>query len=171
MRAAAVSIGVALVLAAGCHISELTMLGPARPARDPQCAVTVIPVGRPSFSYADVASARAHCTLTSGRADCIAELRRRACGVGADVVYGFDESVSGDDTYIAAILAYRDAAPGAPDGGAPPVEACAPICSPGFACRGTTCVPQCNPACESGEVCNRHRTCEAAAVPADAAAH
>ena len=30
---------------------------------------------------------------------------------------------------------------------------CDPECSPGFACRGSTCVPQCNPSCGAGMWC------------------
>jgi hypothetical protein len=97
MRAAAV-FGVALALAAGCVASEVTMVGPARPARDPSCPVSVIPVGRPAVPYVDVATARARCHFTYGRSECVAELQRRACAVGADLVYGFGETVAGENT-------------------------------------------------------------------------
>jgi hypothetical protein len=143
------------------------MIGPVRPGLPDGCDVTVLPGKQPDFPVVDVASARAWCHFD--RADCIDELRKRACATGADVVYSFSESVGQENSFISATLAYRDTsraqhAPAAARAAAP--GDCTPICSPGFACRAGACIPQCNPPCEAGEVCNRHRTCE----PATAAA-
>ena len=162
---------VAMLLSAiGCVGSEVTMIGPARPARPAGCAVTVLPGKQPAFPIVDMATARAECHAIMGRIACIDELRRQACAVGADVVYGFSESVDDSTTFISATLAYRvpsvrQAAP--PAAATPAPGDCEPPCSPGFACQAGTCIPQCNPTCDTGEVCNRHRSCE----PAASAAH
>jgi hypothetical protein len=161
-------IAATLIATGGCYGSEASLIGPARPARPEGCEVTVVPAKQPDFPVIDVASARAWC---GKRNDCVDELRNRACTTGAEVVYGFSESVDKAQTYISATLAYRDtarAAHPAPVAAAAPGE-CAPPCSPGFACQAGTCIPQCNPACEASEVCNRHRTCEPAAAAAPAA--
>jgi hypothetical protein len=139
------------------------MLGPRRPARPLGCAVQVVP-GTPAAPVVNLASARARC-LENERDDCLYELRRQACAAGGDTVYGLSESVDQHITYIAATLALQtQSGPGAPasqsDAAGP--AACSPICSPGFACQAGQCIPQCNPACEPTEICNRHRTCEAA---------
>ncbi len=169
-------IAVTLIALVGCVGAEVTPIGPARPGLPLDCNVTVLPGRQPDFPIVDVASARAWCEAPSGRADCIDELRRRACGVGGDVVYGFSESVERGVTYISATLAYRDTARPphpAPVAAAPAVPVpgeCEPPCSPGFACKAGTCIPQCNPPCEAGEICSRRRSCEPAdAGPAPAA--
>jgi hypothetical protein len=156
----------AALLSGACVGSEATPIGPRRPSRPPGCAVEILPGTPVSGEYTAVASARAQCAGGSGRNACMAELRRQACLMGADVAMAFSESVSDGMTYIAATLAVR--APSAPrpaTSAATPGEDCNPICSPGFACRAGQCIPQCNPPCEAGEVCTRKRICEAAPHP------
>jgi hypothetical protein len=163
-------LGFAALLAgvASCLDSQVSMLGPRRPARPLGCAVQVVP-GTPAGPVVNLASARARC-LENERGDCLAELRRQACAAGGDTVYGLSESVDQHITYIAATLALQGqsgtSAP-VPHTEAAGPGACTPICSPGFACQTGQCIPQCNPACEPAEICNRHRTCEPAA-PASA---
>ncbi len=41
----------------------------------------------------------------------------------------------------------------------PPGDACAPPCSPGYACHASVCEPECNPACAAGRVCRADRVC------------
>jgi hypothetical protein len=164
------------LIALGCVDSEVTALGPVRPARPEGCDVTLSPGRPPDFPIVDIATASASCDQYADRDGCIGELRRRACAAGADVVYGFSESVSGNYTHIAATFAYRDTrrAKAPPPAATPAAPGdCTPICSPGFACQAGACIPQCNPACEKGETCKRHRTCEPAAPapPAPAPAH
>ena len=64
--------------------------------------------------------------------------------------------------FITATLAHRTNEPAHPTA----ASVCSPICSPGFDCQAGRCVPLCNPPCETGEVCNRKRTCEPVAAAA-----
>jgi hypothetical protein len=159
-----------LAVVASCGDSQVSMLGPRRPARPLGCAVQVVP-GTPAGPVVDLASARARC-LENERGDCLNELRRQACAAGGDTVYGLSESVDQHITYIAATLALRDQAGSgapAPRGDATGSVACTPICSPGFDCQRGRCIPLCNPACAPSEICNMRRTCEPvppAALPA-----
>jgi hypothetical protein len=149
-----------LVGAAGCATSEVTPLGPARPAREESCALTLLPARKPDSPFVDIAYVSAHGGFS--RDDCMKELHKVACGLGGDTIYGVQESNGG--LYVMATVAARDeSARVRPPAAAPAAGECTPLCSPGFACQSGACVPQCNPACEAGEVCNRHRTCEPAA--------
>lgn len=151
----------AVIVLASCTSSEVTQIGPRRPARSYDCAADVVR-DRPSFAVVDLAVARAHCPFEEPPyRGCLEELRTRACQVGADVIYGLTEtlSVPGNGGQVNATLALRS-------GSAPASDACTPICSPGFDCQAGRCIPLCNPACAPTETCNIHRTCE----PAPAAA-
>jgi hypothetical protein len=156
--------GVALITFVGCVESELTPLGPARPAQFEPCDITLLTARQPDYPFVDLALVRASCPAPFGRKQCMEEIRRRACAVGGETVYGVKET--DDGCSMTGTIAARDLS-----------AMCTPLCSPGFACQGTVCVPQCNPACETGEVCNRHRSCEPAvhasngSEPAERAAH
>ena len=164
------------VLAISCVDSEATLIAPRRPARPENCPVQLFPTTHPSYPSVDLASVRATCDSIAGRGSCIDQLRMQACAAGGDTVYGFAEGVNvdGGGMFISATVALRSAAPPASPGSvgtaAPGGDAadasCAPICSPGFACKTGQCIPECNPPCESTEICNRHRTCEPAPASA-----
>ncbi len=163
MRRLLVCIAVATAFAA-CVGSQVTQIGPQRPARPPGCQVQIVP-GTLAGPLVDLASVRANCDdRTVGRDACFDELRRQACALGGDTVYALSESVSGGITYIAGTISWRgqsgSGAPGAAGNGAG--VACTPICSPGFDCQAGRCIPLCNPACAPSEICNQHRTCEPA---------
>jgi hypothetical protein len=162
------------VSAASCADSEVTLVAPRRPSHPEGCPVQLFPTTHRSYSSADLASVRASCENFVGRSACVDQLRMQACAVGGDTVYGFSEGLeAGGWMFISATVAVRGEAPPTNSGAgiAAPVDGavdpgCAPICSPGFACKARQCVPECNPACQPSEICNRHRTCEpAAAVP------
>ncbi len=142
---------------ASCTTSQVTLIGPRRPPRDPTCQVQFIE-GAPASPVVDLASAQADCPDTS-RLGCMNELRARACQVGADTIYGVSQSltVGGQVGQMRATLAWQGQP--APAGAAAAVT-CTPICSPGFDCQAGKCIPLCNPACDPTEICNRHRTCE-----------
>jgi hypothetical protein len=173
MRAAGLVV-VALAAAGGaCTGSEVVRVGPKRPSRPADCEVAVY-FSPPPFPVTDVATARAQCHVLSGRDECIAELRRDACRLGADTMYGIEEAKRVDYMFVSATLAVQETsvtvtrrpippppAPAPPAGDA--AADCEPICSPGFACVSGQCIPQCNPPCEAGEVCSRKRICESAA--------
>jgi hypothetical protein len=146
---------------ASCVGSEVTQIGPQRPARPLGCPVQIVP-GTSAAPLVDLASVRANCPAAGSRDDCFDELRRQACALGGDTVHSLSESVSGGMTYIVGMVAWRGQsgpeAPGAARNGAG--LACTPICSPGFDCQVGRCVPLCNPACALSEICNQHRTCE-----------
>jgi hypothetical protein len=147
-----------LVAAAGCVSSEVTPLGPARPARAVDCAVTLLTARKPDSPFVDIAYIGARCDMHD---DCLIELHRLACVLGGDTLYGLQST--NDGNYVTATVAAREkSALFRPPVAAPAAGECTPLCSPGFACQASVCIPQCNPACEAGEVCNRHRTCEPA---------
>jgi hypothetical protein len=153
-----------LAVVASCGDSQVATLGARRPARPLGCVAQVVP-GTPDGAFIHLGSARARC-LESARGDCLEELRRQACAVGGDIVYGLSESVDQHITYMAAILALRGQSgtgAAAPRGDAAAPAACTPICSPGFDCQGGRCIPLCNPVCPPSEICNMHRSCEPAA--------
>jgi hypothetical protein len=167
-----VALAPALIFGACVVDSEVTRIGPMRPARAENCKVQVFPATAPSYPHVDIASVRATCPNVLGRSACIDELQKQACLAGGDTVYGFAEGVHGPNTLLSATLAARDESPSTPAAAlltkrAAPVQAvdeqaCAPICSPGFVCQSGSCIPLCNPACLATEICNRHRTCEPA---------
>jgi hypothetical protein len=95
-----------LVLAAGCVDAQINRLGPNRPARPEGCSVDLFPDGKPPYPVVDVASGTVSC---SGKRDrCLAEIRKVACTVGADTVYGFSESGGGGFTNISGTYAARE---------------------------------------------------------------
>jgi hypothetical protein len=94
-----------LVLASACVDIELRRIGPDRPSRPPGCAVELVPEGRPLFHVTDVASGTVSCARKRDR--CLDEIRKQACVVGADVVYGFRETTESGYTHITATYAAR----------------------------------------------------------------
>ena len=98
-----------LLLVGACVDIELRRIGPERPSRPPDCAVELIPDGRPAYDFVDVASGTVSCAKKRDR--CLDELRKQACVVGADVVYGFSERTESMYIHITATFAARAAAP------------------------------------------------------------
>ena len=96
---------VALVLAGACVDIELRQIGPARASRPPGCAVELIPEGKPAFAFVDVASGTVSCAKKRDR--CLEEMRKQACAVGADAIYGFDERHESMYVHITARYAAR----------------------------------------------------------------
>ncbi|HXU03989.1 MAG TPA: hypothetical protein VN903_23670 [Polyangia bacterium] len=88
MRSRLLGLG-ALLLAGACVDIEVQRIGPDRPSRAPGCAVEVLPDSKPAYNFVDVASANVSCAKKRDR--CLDELRKQACVVGADAVYGFSE--------------------------------------------------------------------------------
>jgi len=95
----------AALVASACVDIELQRIGPDRPSRPPGCAVDLMPVGKPSFAVVDVASGTVSCARS--RARCLDEMRKQACVVGADVVYGFSETTESMYIHITATYAAR----------------------------------------------------------------
>jgi hypothetical protein len=94
-----------LLLAGACVDIELRRIGPDRPARPPGCAVELFPEGPPSFPFVDVASGTVSCAKKRDR--CLDELRKQACVVGAEAVYGFLERTESIYIHITATFAAR----------------------------------------------------------------
>ena len=94
-----------LALSGACVDIELRRVGPERPARPPGCAVELIPEGKPSFAVADVASGTVSCAKQRDR--CLEEMRKQACVVGADVIYGLAERHESMYVHITATYAAR----------------------------------------------------------------
>jgi hypothetical protein len=99
------SIALVLLAAAGCVDIELQRIGPDRPSRPPGCAVELLPDKKPAYEFVDVASGTVSCARKRDR--CLDELRKQACVVGADAVYGFSESTESMYTHITARFAAR----------------------------------------------------------------
>ena len=168
----------AVALTASCASSDVASNVPRRPPLPGNCPVQLFPTTPSSYPSVDLTSVRVVCNRALGRTACLDKLRVQTCAAGGDTAYGFKEGINPDGAgmFISATVAVRGDAPAPRPNAvtAAPAEevsgaACAPICSPGFACASGQCIPQCNPACEATEICNRHRTCEpAAAVPAPA---
>jgi hypothetical protein len=104
-RLARLAVPALLLLANACVDIELRRIGPERPSRPPGCAVELIPGGKPSFEVVDVASGTVSCARKRDR--CLDEMRKQACIVGADVVYGFSESTESMYLHITATYAAR----------------------------------------------------------------
>jgi len=85
------SLGVvlALALAGACVDIDVRLIGPARPSRPPGCNVELIEHGQPGYEFVDVALGNVSCARSRDR--CLDSLRKQACVVGADAVYGFSE--------------------------------------------------------------------------------
>jgi hypothetical protein len=103
-RALAVVAAVAVVLGA-CVDVEVRLIGPQRPSRPADCAVDVFAEGRPPYVTTDVASATVSCSGDRGK--CVAALRKQACAVGADVIYGVGETRESGFSHISATFAAR----------------------------------------------------------------
>ena len=93
------------LLAGGCVDIELRQIGPDRPSRPPGCAVELIPEGKPAFEFVDVASGTVSCAKKRDR--CLDEMRKQACAVGADAIYGFNERHESMYVHITATYAAR----------------------------------------------------------------
>jgi hypothetical protein len=165
-RGVTLVIGVCLVSmpSLSCITSELTPLSNSqRPSRPTGCPLQIFPTTQPPYPHENVASVRVACDPILGRAPCIDALEDKACHAGADTIYGMQKGIAGDSyMFFTATLANRTNTQ-TPAAG---TSACSPICSPGFDCQAGRCIPVCNPPCETGEVCNRKRTCERAAAAA-----
>lgn len=94
-----------VLLLGGCVDIELQRIGPDRPSRPPGCPVELIPEGKPSFPFIDVASGTVSCAKKRDR--CLDEMRKQACVVGADAVYGFEERTESIYIHITASYAAR----------------------------------------------------------------
>ena len=104
-RPVSVLVLVLVLASAACVDIELRRIGPERPSRPPGCAVELIPDGKPSFEIVDVASGTVSCARSRNK--CLDEMRKQACVVGADVVYGFSESTQSMYLNITATYAAR----------------------------------------------------------------
>ena len=93
------------MLAAACVDIEVQRIGPDRPSKPPGCAVELLPNAKPAFEFEDVATGTVSCARQ--RDKCLDELRKQACAVGADAVYGFTESTESMYTHITARFAAR----------------------------------------------------------------
>ena len=105
MPATRVILVAALMLAGGCVDIELRRIGPDRPSRPPGCPVELIPEGKPSWAFVDVASGTVSCAKKRDR--CVEEMRKQACAVGADAIYGFNERHESMYVHITATYAAR----------------------------------------------------------------
>ena len=94
-----------VIATASCVGSSVTPLGPARPARDASCTLSLFPSRKPDYPFVDIAYVNANCLRLAGRDACMAELRSRACSVGGDTIYGIQETEEG--SYITATVAGR----------------------------------------------------------------
>jgi hypothetical protein len=95
---------VAAAAASGCVDIQVSLLGPQLPARPANCALEVFPDRKPPFVATDVATAGVSCSV---RDKCVGALRKQACAVGADTIYGFSERVESGFTHIDARFAIR----------------------------------------------------------------
>src|SRR5262245_30530817 len=95
----------AALLASACVDIDIQRVAPARPARPPFCDVQFFPGGRPGFDVVDLATANLSCA--KGRDSCLDELRKAACVVGADTVYGLAERKESMYVHFNARLAAR----------------------------------------------------------------
>lgn len=95
-----------LALVAGaCVDAQINRIGPTRPGLAAGCPVDIVAEGRPSYAVVDVASGVVSC---SGKRDrCVDEIRKMACAVGADTVYGLSETAESGFTHISATYAAR----------------------------------------------------------------
>jgi len=97
-----------LLLIGACASTDVTAIGPRRPARAPDCTVDVFP-GSPPYEFTPVGTVRvSQCelgvrpTVIVGAAGgivlagqgCVSELRAAACAYGADTVFGVSERLS-----------------------------------------------------------------------------
>ena len=104
MRALAAAALLLLALG-GCVDANIRLIGPAHPSRPPGCNVEVIAEGQPGYEFVDVASANVSCAKNRDR--CLDELRKQACVVGADTLYGFSERTESIYIHMNVTLAAR----------------------------------------------------------------
>ena len=65
----------------------------------------MIAEGQPAFDFVDVAVANVSCAKKRDR--CLDELRKQACVVGADAIYGFSERTESIYIHMTATFAAR----------------------------------------------------------------
>jgi hypothetical protein len=155
---------VAVLLTGGCELAdigtEVKYVGPFQTARPFDCRMQMM-FGPLPYPHQDIARAKTECPDHRDNEElCFDSMRREACLVGADIVYGIAETREGGVGYLDATFART--LPGPIDGATSspaPHLACDPICSPGFACERGTCLPRCNPTCATDAICTRQRVC------------
>jgi hypothetical protein len=77
-----------------CTWTDVTAVGPRRPALGPDCPVQVFQ-GPPPYEVTPVATARVtRCEIAQGEQGCISYLRAAACTYGADTIFGVSERLS-----------------------------------------------------------------------------
>lgn len=103
-RIRSIALGTAL-LAGACVDMNVQLIGPARPSRPAGCNVDVIEQGTPGDDFVDVAAANVSCARSRDR--CLDSLRKQACVVGADAVYGFSERTESMYIHMTATFAAR----------------------------------------------------------------
>jgi hypothetical protein len=109
MRTSAALLAAALpLLALACVSSEVRLTTLRQAPKSDGCAVAVYPSAKPPYPCEVLADDRASCVLS--RNHCIDRLRADACEVGADTVYGFDETKQSMQTTISATLARKTGA-------------------------------------------------------------
>jgi hypothetical protein len=164
MKHLRMAVGVGVLLTIGCELAEIgtevNYVGPAQTARPSDCRMQMI-FGPLPYAHQDIARAKTDCPDHQDDEElCIDSIRRKACLVGADTVYGISETREGEVSYLNATFARILPGPvDRPISSAPARLACDPICSPGFACEKGTCVPRCNPTCATDETCTPQRLC------------
>ena len=158
------AIGVGVLLTGGCELAdigtEIKYVGPFQTARPFDCRMQMM-FGPLPYPHQDIAHAKTECPdHMADEGLCFESMRRKACLLGADTVYGIAETREDGVAYLNAIFAHSLTGPiESGISGAPAQLACDPICSPGFACEKGTCLPQCNPKCGADELCTRQRLC------------
>ena len=107
-------------------MSEVTPMGPQRPARPDDCFVKVFPTENAVAGYEleDLASVQVKCVMR--REKCVQRMKRLACRAGGDTAYVTSETTDQGNMIINATLARvlgkaRPAAPQAPGFGGPAV--------------------------------------------------
>ena len=96
---------VAGMAVAACVDIDVQRIGPVRPSRPAGCNVELLEKGSPGDGFVDVATANVSCAKKRDR--CLDELRKQACVVGADAVYGFSETTESIYLHINATFAAR----------------------------------------------------------------
>lgn len=87
-------LAVCALLIEACTWTEVTAVGPRRPALASDCPVKVF-TGPPPYEYAPVATVRvARCEVAQGEQGCISYLRAAACTYGADTIFGVSEQLT-----------------------------------------------------------------------------
>jgi hypothetical protein len=105
MRAVPLGGAALAMFAVACVDIDVQRIGPTRPSRPPGCSVDLIEKGQPGDGFIDVAAANVSCAKNRDR--CLDELRKQACVVGADAVYGFSETTESIYIHMNATFAAR----------------------------------------------------------------